>query len=50
VAETRLMKITARGVAQQDGSVGQWIPVVNIDSRKVVYGRVRDGETVEVSF
>jgi len=50
VAETPLMKITARGVAQQDGSVGQWIPVVNIDSRKVVYGRVRDGETVEVSF
>ncbi len=50
VAETPLMRITARGVAQQDGSVGQWIPVVNIDSRKVIYGRVRDGETVEVSF
>ena len=50
VAESPLMRITARGVAQQDGAVGQWIPVVNVDSRKVVYGRVRDAETVEVSF
>jgi len=50
VAETPLLRISARGIAQQDGAVGECIAAQNIDSRKVVYGRVRDADTLEVSF
>jgi len=49
-AETACLRITARGIAQQDGAAGEWVAVRNIDSERVVYGRVRDAETVEVPF
>jgi flagella basal body P-ring formation protein FlgA len=49
-AETPRLRVTARGIAQRDGAVGEWIAVRNVDSQKVIYGRVRDAETVEVRF
>ncbi|MFP4055877.1 MAG: flagellar basal body P-ring formation chaperone FlgA [Candidatus Brocadiia bacterium] len=50
VVEAPGMRITARGIAQQDGAVGEVIGVVNVDSRKVVQGHVVDGRTVQVPF
>jgi flagella basal body P-ring formation protein FlgA len=50
VADMPLVQIRARGIAQEDGVVGQWIAARNADSQRVVYGRVRDAETLEVRF
>ena len=44
------LRITAKGVALKDGAVGQTIGVRNIDSSKIVYGRVIDASTVQVTF
>jgi flagella basal body P-ring formation protein FlgA len=44
------MRVTAVGIAEQDGAVGQFIRVRNRDSRKVVLGRVLDSRTVQVPF
>ena len=50
LARTARIRVTARGIAEQDGAVGQFIRVRNKDSRKTVLGRVLDARTVEVSF
>jgi len=50
VAESATLQVRARGIAQQDGAVGEWVPVRNLDSSKIVYGRVRDAETLDVRF
>jgi flagella basal body P-ring formation protein FlgA len=50
VAETQGLRITARGIAQQDGAAGQVIRVQNIDSKKVVFGQVVAAQTVRVPF
>jgi flagella basal body P-ring formation protein FlgA len=42
------LKILAVGVAKDDGAVGGYIRVANLDSRREVWARIIDGETVQV--
>ena len=50
LAEAAGLRVTTAGVAVEDGAVGHTIGVQNLDSRKVVYGKVVDGGTVQVRF
>ncbi len=50
VARRGRLRVTALGIAEQDGALGQFIPVRNRDSQKIVHGRVVDARTVEVPF
>jgi len=50
VAASESIKLTARGIAKKDGTIGEMIPVVNVRSNKKLYAKVVDGGTVEVSF
>ncbi|MBI4611240.1 MAG: flagellar basal body P-ring formation protein FlgA [Candidatus Rokubacteria bacterium] len=43
-------RITARGVALEEGGVGQMIRVMNQTSRKEVHGRVEDDGSVRIPF
>jgi flagella basal body P-ring formation protein FlgA len=43
-------RIAARGVASEDGAVGQTIRVVNQASRRELAGKVEDDRTVRVAF
>ncbi len=43
-------KITAQGEVKEDGREGDRIRVVNTSSKKEVYGRVLDAQTVQVDF
>jgi flagella basal body P-ring formation protein FlgA len=38
------------GEAKQKGCVGERIPVVNLDSNKLIHARVVDGQTVRIEF
>lgn len=48
--ETRRLKITALGRVDQQGARGDTVRVVNLDSRRRVYGQVLDSRTVRVRF
>lgn len=50
VAENIEVKLTTRGVAKKDGSIGELIPVLNLRSNKKLFGRVVDAGTVQVNF
>jgi flagella basal body P-ring formation protein FlgA len=50
IAESKGLKITARGLVKRKGRLGERIPVVNVDSKKVLYARVIDSNTVKVDF
>ena len=50
VARSKGLKITTRGLVKKKGRLGDRIPVVNVDSKKVVYARVIDSNTVQVDF
>lgn len=50
VAESDTLKVTAPGVAKQDGRVGDVIKVQNLISKKIVSGIVVDSQTVKVNF
>ena len=50
IAESRGLKITTRGQVKKKGRLGEQIPVVNLDSNKVLYARVIDANTVKVDF
>jgi flagella basal body P-ring formation protein FlgA len=50
LAEAPRMRITARGIAEQDGAAGQFISVRNVDSEKTVIGRILDAQRVQVPF
>lgn len=50
IAQTNGLKITARGLVKKKGRLGDRIPVVNVDSKKVLYARVIDSNTVQVDF
>lgn len=50
VAETSEVKLTTRGVAKKDGSIGELIPVLNLRSNKRLFGKVVDAGTVQVNF
>ncbi len=50
LAESSVVKLTTRGIAKKDGSIGDLIPVVNLRSNKRLFGRVVDAGTVQVAF
>ena len=50
IAESRGLKITARGQVKKKGRLGERIPVVNVDSKKLLYALVVDSNTVKVEF
>jgi flagella basal body P-ring formation protein FlgA len=50
IAETEGFRITTLGHVKKKGRQGDRIPVVNVDSRKVLYARVIDSNTVRVDL
>ena len=50
IAESKGLKITTRGQVRKKGRLGEQIPVVNLDSNKLLYARVIDANTVKVDF
>ncbi len=50
VARGKNFVVKAKGIALQDGNLNQMIRVKNIQSKKVVWGKVISPEEVEVSF
>ncbi|MGD8290240.1 MAG: flagellar basal body P-ring formation chaperone FlgA [Desulfobacterales bacterium] len=50
LAESDGLRITALGQVKKKGRFGESIPVMNYDSKKVVYARVIDSNTVKVEF
>jgi flagella basal body P-ring formation protein FlgA len=50
IAETNGLKITTLGQVKKRGRLGERIPVVNMDSKKILYARVIDSKTVKVDF
>lgn len=50
VAERDGIRLTARGIAKKDGTIGELIPVVNLRSNKKLFGRVTEPGTVKVAF
>lgn len=50
MAEKGAMKITAPGILKEDGYEDAMVRVLNLESKKVIYGRLVDSNTVKVSF
>ena len=50
IVEAQGLKITVRGLVKKKGRLGERIPVVNVDSKKMLYARVIDSNTVKVDF
>lgn len=50
VLESGAIRIQAIGRAQEAGAIGQWIRVLNVDSRREVSGRVDPDGNVHVAF
>lgn len=50
VAESGSMRITTRGHAKQDGNIGEWIKVVNMESKKTISAMVSGPGEVIVEF
>lgn len=50
VAETAALRISAAGEVKQKGCVGERIPVVNLDSNRVIHALVVDAQTVRIDF
>ncbi|MGD2097757.1 MAG: flagellar basal body P-ring formation chaperone FlgA [Desulfobacterales bacterium] len=50
IAESESLKITTLGQVKKKGRLGERIPVVNLDSKKVLQAQVVDANTVKVDF
>ena len=50
IVESEGLKVTTRGLVKKKGRLGERIPVVNVDSKKVLYARVIDSNTVKIDF
>lgn len=50
IFESKGLKITALGQVKKKGGLGDRIPVINFDSKKILYARVLDSSTVKVEF
>ena len=50
IAETEGLKVTALGEVRKKGRIGERIPVTNYDSKKIIYARVVNANTVKVEF
>jgi flagellar basal body P-ring formation protein FlgA len=44
------MKITTPGILKEDGYENAMVQVLNIESKKIIYGRLVDSNTVKVNF
>jgi flagella basal body P-ring formation protein FlgA len=50
IAESESLKITTLGQVKKKGCLGERIPVVNLDSKKILHAFVIDSNTVKVDF
>ena len=50
VAQKKGLRITAMGEAKKNGRRGEMIKVVNLDSKKILFAKVVDGDTVRIEF
>jgi flagellar basal body P-ring formation protein FlgA len=50
MAQKGNMKITAPGIMKEDGFADGMVQVLNMESKKIIYGRLVDANTVKVSF
>ena len=50
LAEKNGLKITTPGILKEDGYKNAMVQVLNIESKKIIYGRLVDANTVKVSF
>jgi flagella basal body P-ring formation protein FlgA len=50
IAESDVLKVAAKGMAKENGAVGERIRVMNLQSRKIIYAQVLDEQTVQVEF
>ena len=50
MAEKGGMRITAPGILKEDGYENAMVRVLNIESKKVIYGWLVDSNTVKVKF
>ncbi|MBW2434988.1 MAG: flagellar basal body P-ring formation protein FlgA [Deltaproteobacteria bacterium] len=50
IAESQNLKVTTLGQVKKKGCLGERIPVVNLDSKKVLQALVVDANTVKVDF
>ena len=50
IAESDGLKISALGQVKKKGALGDRIPVINFDSKKILYAQVLDSNTVKVDF
>lgn len=50
LAENEGFRITTMGEVKEEGRQGEIVKVLNISSRKEIFGRVLDGQTVQVDF
>lgn len=50
VAESDVLKVAVKGMAKENGAVGERIRVMNLRSRKIIHAEVLDEQTVQVEF
>ena len=50
VARSRALKISVKGLAKENGALGERIRVQNIRSKRIIYAQVLDHQTVQVDF
>jgi flagella basal body P-ring formation protein FlgA len=50
LAESSVLRVSTQAVAQEHGCAGDRILLLNVNSKKNIYGRVVDGQTVKVEF
>jgi flagellar basal body P-ring formation protein FlgA len=50
MAQKGRMKITAPGILKEDGYEDAMVRVLNMESKKIIYGRLVDSNTVKVKF
>lgn len=50
LAEKGILKITTPGILKEDGYEDAMVRVLNMESKKVIYGRLVDSNTVKVNF
>ena len=50
LAENHLFKITTLGETKEEGRKGERIKLINLSSKKEVYGRVINSNTVQIDF
>ena len=50
IAESDVLKVAAKGIAKENGAVGDRIRVMNLQSKKIIYAQVLDEQTVHVEF